>query len=63
MVDRMLLEYRNLVITAEMKSVMNQLSNPTVMSNPDQYMQLLQRQMQLTKRKKDIAKLLGARVI
>ena len=62
-VVRMLLEYRNLVVTAEMNSVMNQLSNPTVMSNTDQYMQLLQRQMELTKRKKDLARLLGARVI
>ncbi|MBO4565054.1 MAG: DNA primase [Bacteroidaceae bacterium] len=62
-VVRMVLEYRNLVITAEMSSVMNQLSNPTVMNNTDQYMQLLQRQMELTKRKKDLARLLGARVI
>ena len=62
-VVRMVLEYRNLVVTAEMNSVMNQLSNPTVMSNTDQYMQLLQRQMELTKRKKDLARLLGARVI
>ena len=62
-VERMVLEYRNLVITAEMNSVMNQLSNPTVMSNTDQYMQLLQRQMELTKRKKELARLLGARVI
>ena len=62
-VERMVLEYRNLVVTAEMNSIMNQLSNPAVMSNTDQYMQLLQRQMELTKRKKDLARLLGARVI
>jgi len=62
-VERMVLEYRNLVVTAEMNSVMNQLSNPVVMSNTEQYMQLLQRQMELTKRKKELAKLLGARVI
>ena len=62
-VVRMVLEYRNLVVTAEMNSVMSQLSSPAVMNNTDQYMQLLQRQMELTKRKKDLAKLLGARVI
>jgi len=62
-VVRMVLEYKNLVVTSEMSSVMNQLSNPVTMSNTDQYMQLLQRQMELTKRKKDLAKLLGARVI
>ena len=62
-VVRMVLEYKNLVVTAEMSSVMNQLSNPAVMNNTDQYMQLLQRQMELTKRKKDLARLLGARVI
>ena len=62
-VVRMVLEYRNLVVTAEMNSVMNQLSNPVIMNNTEQYMQLLQRQMELTKRKKDLAKLLGARVI
>ena len=62
-VVRMVLEYKNLVVTSEMSRVMNQLSNPVVMNNTEQYMQLLQRQMELTKRKKDLAKLLGARVI
>jgi len=62
-VVRMVLEYKNLVVTSEMNSIMNQLSNPAVVSNTDHYMQLLQRQMELTKRKKDLAKLLGARVI
>ena len=59
----MVLEYKNLVVTSEMTSVMNQLSSPVVMNNTEQYMQLLQRQMELTKRKKELAKLLGARVI
>ena len=62
-VVRMVLEYKNLVVTSEMTSVMNQLSSPVVMNNTEQYMQLLQRQMELTKRKKELAKLLGARVI
>ena len=62
-VVRMVLEYKNLVVSSEMNSVMNQLSSPAVMNNTEQYMQLLQRQMELTKRKKDLAKLLGARVI
>jgi DNA primase len=62
-VVRMVLEYKNLVVTSEMSRVMNQLSNPMVMNNTEQYMQLLQRQMELTKRKKELAKLLGARVI
>ena len=62
-VVRMVLEYKNLVVTSEMNRVMNQLSNPLVMNNTEQYMQLLQQQMELTKRKKELAKLLGARVI
>ena len=62
-VVRMVLEYKNLVVTSEMTSVMNQLSSPVVMNNTEHYMQLLQQQMELTKRKKELAKLLGARVI
>jgi hypothetical protein len=33
------------------------------MNNTEQYMQLLQRQMQLTKEKKELAKQLGDRVV
>ena len=62
-VVRMVLEYKNLIVNAEMNSVMNQLSNPVFVNNTEQYMHLLQKQMELTKRKKELAKLLGARVI
>ena len=62
-VIRIVLEYKSLVVNAEMTKVMTQLSNPLIMNNTEQYMQLLQRQMQLTKEKKELAKQLGDRVV
>jgi hypothetical protein len=62
-VIRIVLEYKSLVVNAEMTKVMTQLSNPLIMNNAEQYMQLLQRQMQLTKEKKELAKQLGDRVV
>ncbi|MCR5314664.1 MAG: DNA primase [Bacteroidaceae bacterium] len=62
-VIRIVLEYKSLVVNAEMTKVMTQLSNPLIMNNTEQYMQLLQRQMELTKEKKELAKQLGDRVV
>jgi len=62
-VIRIVLEYKSLVVNAEMTKVMTQLSSPLIMNNTEQYMQLLQRQMQLTKEKKELAKQLGDRVV
>lgn len=62
-VIRIVLEYKSLVVNAEMTKVMTQLSNPLIMNNTEQYMQLLQQHMQLTKEKKELAKQLGDRVV
>ncbi|MBR3478396.1 MAG: DNA primase [Bacteroidaceae bacterium] len=62
-VIRILNDYRNAIIDTSLKGVMEQLSDDSVRNNPEQYMHLLQKQMELTKRKKELAKLLGARVI
>ena len=59
----MMIEYKNVVVSAEMKRIMDQLSNPVVMHDADKYMRLLQDQMRMTKIKKELAKRLGQRVV
>ena len=62
-VSRMLVEYKNVVVTCAINDVVRQLADPAVANDGERLMGLLQQQMRLTKVKKELAKILGQRVM
>ncbi len=62
-VSRMLVEYKNVVVTCAINDVVRQLADPAVANDGERLMSLLQQQMRLTKVKKELAKILGQRVM
>ncbi len=58
-VSRLMLDYKNLIVTIAIKRIMEQLSNDEVKSNPEKLMSLMQQQMQMTRIKQDLARKLG----
>ena len=62
-IDRLMLEYKNLIITIEMENLLKLMADPAVLNDANRYMSLLQQQMVLTNMKKMIAEQLGIRVM
>ena len=62
-VVRLMLDYKNLIVSMMIKQVMQQLNDDAVKNNPEQYMALMREQMRLTRIKQGLAKQLGARVL
>lgn len=60
---RMVVEYKTVVVSAEINDIMKQMSDPEIKQDPVKTTRLLQEQMRLTKIKKQLAKELGQRVI
>ncbi len=62
-VSRMLVEYKNVVVTCAINDIVRQLADPALANDGERLMGLLQEQMRLTKVKKELAKILGQRVM
>lgn len=62
-VSRMLVEYKNVVVTCAINDIVRQLADPALADDGEKLMGLLQEQMRLTKVKKELAKILGQRVM
>ncbi len=60
---RMTIEYKAVVVSAEIDDIMKQMGSPEVKQDPVKTTRLLQEQMRLTKIKKQLAQELGQRVI
>ncbi len=62
-VSRMLVEYKNVIVTSAINDIVRQLADPAVANDSERLMGLLQEQMRLTNVKKQLAKILGQRVV
>ena len=51
---RLMLDYKNLIITIEIKRVMEQLNSPEVLADSQKLMSLMRRQMELTQQKQQL---------
>lgn len=62
-VSRILMEYKNIIVTSAINDIVRQLADPTVAGDSAKMMNLLQEQVRLTKIKKELARILGQRVV
>jgi len=58
-ISRLILDYKNLIVTISIKQIMEQLASDEVKSDPEKLMSLMRQQMQMTRIKQNLARKLG----